>query len=206
MLEPFQMTMVSHALLCTIGFLVFLPGGAIIARYTRTFTRHWYTAHWIWQLCVCGPIIIAGVALGFKSVKTTESIPLSDPHMKTGLVLFVLYFAQIALGAFIHYYKPKSWVGPKTRPPQNYLHAILGLAIIALAFYQVRYGFTIEYPLYSGLTVKHIAIIIWDVTVAIIAFIYFLGLVLLPRQWRQETPATSSPNPSTSETKEMMTS
>lgn len=36
------------------------------------------------------------------------------------------------------------------RPPQNYIHALLGLAIIGFAFYQVRSGFRTEWPLATG--------------------------------------------------------
>jgi hypothetical protein len=44
-------------------------------------------------------------------------------------------------------------VKPKTiryRPPQNYIHAIFGLLIIALALYQVHTGYHIEWPETTG--------------------------------------------------------
>lgn len=45
-----------HAIFCTVGFLVFLPAGALVARWARTFTPAWYTAHWIAQFAagMCG--------------------------------------------------------------------------------------------------------------------------------------------------------
>jgi hypothetical protein len=64
-----------------------------------------------------------------------------------GIVLLVLYLAQCSLGAIIHWFKPRSFIG---RPPQNYLHAILGLLIIGLAFYQVRLGYRTEWPTTTG--------------------------------------------------------
>ena len=39
----------------------------------------------------------------------------------------------------------------KARPPQNYFHAILGLFIIALAFYNVREGYRSEFPTDTGI-------------------------------------------------------
>jgi uncharacterized membrane protein len=51
------------------------------------------------------------------------------------------------LGAFIHFYHPKHSV---RRPPQNYLHAVVGLLIISLAFYQVRTGYNVEWPTTTG--------------------------------------------------------
>lgn len=59
----------------------------------------------------------------------------------------MLYWVQCALGAFIHWVKPKRSTG---RPVQNYFHAIFGLFIIALAFYQVRTGYKTEWPNTTG--------------------------------------------------------
>ena len=62
---------------------------------------------------------------------------LDDDHKKWGIALLVLYLVQCSLGAIIHYVKPSSWTVHKKRPAQNYLHAVFGLLIIGLAFYQV---------------------------------------------------------------------
>lgn len=67
------------------------------------------------------------------------------------MAIFVLYFAQIALGGFIHYFKSnKSTSHLRKRPLQNYLHAVLGLLIIAFAFYQVRTGYRDEWTKETG--------------------------------------------------------
>jgi hypothetical protein len=48
-----------------------------------------------------------------------------------------MYLIQVFLGTFIHWVKfPFRF--PGGRQPQNYLHAILGLAIVALATWQVH--------------------------------------------------------------------
>lgn len=44
---------VAHGILATIGFLLLLPAGTLIARYLRTFTAIWFTGHWITQLLIC---------------------------------------------------------------------------------------------------------------------------------------------------------
>lgn len=62
---------------------------------------------------------------------------------KWGVILFALYVSQCALGAFIHWVKPKNSQG---RPLQNYLHAVFGLILIALGFFQVRTGYKTEWP------------------------------------------------------------
>ena len=53
---------------------------------------------------------------------------------------------QCALGGLIHFVKWRLTY----RPPQNYMHALLGLAIIALAFYQVRLGYQTEWRISTG--------------------------------------------------------
>ena len=63
---------------------------------------------------------------------------------KIGLALLILYLFQLTLGVIIHFFKTPSFMGGR-RPPQNYVHAILGLVIIALAFYQVHYGIKTEW-------------------------------------------------------------
>jgi hypothetical protein len=84
------------------------------------------------------PLVITGFALGAKAVKLNGLPNLSDTHMKWGLALFVLYWAQVSLGTIIHFLKPRSFtLRIWGRPVQNYFHAILGLLIIGIAFYQV---------------------------------------------------------------------
>ena len=84
-----------------------------------------------------GPIIVGGVALGISAVETSGTPHLSDDHMRWGVAIFVLYFAQVGLGAIIHFVKPKSFADTRRRPAQNYFHAVLGLVTIALSLYQV---------------------------------------------------------------------
>ena len=105
---------------------------------------------------------------------------MDDTHKKAGVVLLVLYLCQCVLGAGVHFVKPGSGMGvgvgvgkravrasagaadsdtsiggskqsqASTRPIQNYAHAVLGLAVIALGFYQVRTGYKDEWPATTG--------------------------------------------------------
>ncbi|KAI0771783.1 hypothetical protein BC629DRAFT_755484 [Irpex lacteus] len=187
-LLPYQKYIIAHAILSMLGFLVFLPLGAIIARWLRTFTPIWFTAHWVIQFGVAMPIIVTGFALGVHAVKLNGVPSLSDTHMKWGVALFVLYWVQVFLGAIIHFFKPAGgWVRVKGRTFQNYFHAILGLFIIGVAFYQVRTGFRTEWPLYTGRgKVRNGANIAWIVWLLIPTF-YFSGVILLlRRQYQQE--------------------
>lgn len=64
------------------------------------------------------------------------------------MILLLFYLLQCSLGAVIHWFKPKN---AKRRPVQNYFHAVLGIAIIGLAIYQVRTGYSDEWPYMTGL-------------------------------------------------------
>jgi hypothetical protein len=59
----------------------------------------------------------------------------------------VLYIVQCILGAVIHFVKRR---GATRRPPQNYLHAILGLSLIGIAMYQVHLGYNREWEMSTG--------------------------------------------------------
>ncbi|KAI8992905.1 hypothetical protein BD414DRAFT_482655 [Trametes punicea] len=190
-LLPFEKYIVAHAIFCVIGFLGFLPLGALLARYTRTYTSSWFTAHWICQLALAGPTIIIGVALGIHAVNLSGTGAVNDVHKKWGIAIFVLYLLQVAIGLTIHYVKPRSWAsGRGRRPVQNYFHAVFGLLIIAFAMFQVRTGFRSEWPAQTGRgSVGNGANVFWYFWIIFISALYFAGLAFLFRQFRQERAA-----------------
>jgi len=174
-----------HAILCSVGFLILLPLGVLLARYTRTFLRHWFWGHAIIQLIVSAPVIFAGVAYGFQAANSLEFPMLQDPHQKIGVALIALYAIQLLLGMFIHFIKLPI---RGHRPPQNYLHVVLGLAILALAAYQVHYGLTIEWVFATGGNhpIPDDAMHAWLALIIVFWVLYFLGMALLPRQFKRE--------------------
>lgn len=61
---------------------------------------------------------------------------------KYGVVLLLLYYAQVLLGRYIHNRRMDlAKLGPVTQPhpPLNIFHICLGISIIGLSFLQVRY-------------------------------------------------------------------
>ena len=198
-LTSLQKKVIAHAVLSGVGFLIFLPFGALLARWLRTFTPRWFLGHSIVQFYVAGTFILIGFALGISAVSDAGSGHLTDTHRKWGVAIFVLYSVQCGLGAFIHWVKPQAKApGPRARPPQNYVHAIFGLLILALAFYQVNTGYKDEWPLLgrgNAPSAVNRAFIAWAVLLPIF---YFAGLALLPRQFRQESGDDASTNPRTS--------
>ncbi|KAG8897988.1 hypothetical protein FRC01_011075, partial [Tulasnella sp. 417] len=194
-----EKTIRTHGILMTTGFLLFLPLGIFIARFSRTIPflkDKWFTAHWFVQFIVSAPIIVSGWFIAYNYV--------GQDHFRDGHTML--------LGAIIHFFKPKRkplpplepyYAGepesstrlqhmtepsqsssvPQTYPPahsapsstalvgeghspayaakpsaqetmvpaikgrpiQNYTHALLGLTIIALAFYNVHEGYGDEW-------------------------------------------------------------
>ncbi|KAJ6526672.1 hypothetical protein B0H19DRAFT_544248 [Mycena capillaripes] len=182
---PWQVPLIAHAFCGVIGFALFLPTGAILARYVRTFRPWWYTAHWIVQL-TAGLFIITGVSLGFLADHELGGSPW-DNHKRTGIVLLVLYIAQCVIGAVIHFVKPK---GGTRRPIQNYFHAILGLSVLVLGMYQIRTGYAMEWPRYmdSGALPSWVNTL-WIVWSLILVIAYAAGMVFIRKQYAQEAAA-----------------
>ncbi|KAJ6571448.1 hypothetical protein B0H19DRAFT_1255418 [Mycena capillaripes] len=189
-LSPIESKARIHAHVAFFGYLVGLPLGIFMARYLRTFTNSWFWPHAIMNFLFTGPVILTGFALGYQTTSMVDMPHFTDPHQKVGLALLIMYLVQVFLGIFIHWVKfPFRF--PGGRHPQNYLHAILGLAIVALASWQTHYGLWTEWAFVTGNShpvnwrCKHfwlgIVIAIWS--------IYAIGLLLLPRQFRQEAKA-----------------
>ncbi|KJA19957.1 hypothetical protein HYPSUDRAFT_143067 [Hypholoma sublateritium FD-334 SS-4] len=183
-LAQYEKLIIAHAILCTIGFLLLLPAGVLLARYMRTFVSNWFQGHWIVQFGIAGIVIIVGIALGIASVSQAHAVHFDDDHKKWGIGLLVLYLVQCGLGAFIHFVKKAD---RKRRPAQNYLHAVLGLAIIGLALFQVHSGYDHEWVVSTGREAlpKSVNVVFW-VWVVLLPVSYAVGLSFLPKQFRQE--------------------
>ncbi|KAI0288575.1 hypothetical protein BC826DRAFT_680155 [Russula brevipes] len=186
-----EATIRTHAYLAATTFLVVMPLGVLIPRYFRTFTNRWWHAHWVLNSVVSGSLIIAAWVKGNQAQRGSM-----DTHKRIGLVIFGLCIAQMSLGTFIHYVRVfrVSFPFGSRRPPQNYMHALLGLTILALAEYQVHNGMYSEWPRKTGnspmsKSAKHA----WLALTIIFWCLYAFGLLFLPRQYRQERENARSP-------------
>jgi len=187
-LSSLEQQIKTHAILCAIGFLILLPIGVLIARLTRTFTSAWFYAHETFQLILAGPIIFVGWYYGHKAADVIGDGNRSKTHGNIGVTLLLCYVAQLALGIIIHKFKtPRLFNG--RRPPQNYFHAVLGLSILALAGYQVHYGYDIEWPNITGNVhpIPRYVVFVWAAALITFWALYTTGLALLPRQFKQES-------------------
>ncbi|KAH9036676.1 hypothetical protein EDB84DRAFT_1269003 [Lactarius hengduanensis] len=182
-----------HGLLAGISFLVVLPAGVLIARYTRTFTNRWFHAHWIVNFLVGCPLILAAWVLGKKAHNFGHAS--LTPHGKRGLFVIGLYIAQLVLGLVIHYiHIPFPSLGH--RPPQNFFHAVQGLVVLGLANYQVYDGIYHKTGFLAAdarQSAKHA----WLALLIIFWALYAFGLILLRRQYTQERRARLQKNQET---------
>ncbi|TFY80455.1 hypothetical protein EWM64_g3556 [Hericium alpestre] len=186
-LTPLEKKARNHGLLLSVGFLIFVPLGVLVARYARTFTNKWWFGHWIINFIISSPLIFAGWALGHQATNMSGLGHFNDTHKKVGLTLLVLYCFQLVLGIFIHFIRtPALFI--MHRSPQNYFHAILGFAILALAAYNIHYGLYTEWMFVTGNLhpVPMSAKDAWLALMIIFWALYGIGLLLLPRQWKQE--------------------
>lgn len=181
-----ERTLLVHAVLASVGFLIILPIGALIPRFLRTFVGGWFKFHWIVQFILGGLAGVIGIILGIVGVSNRGGAHLNTTHKRAGITLLVLYILQVSLGAIIHFFKPKAWANGGRRPAQNYIHAILGIAIIALALFQARTGYTTEWPRVTSRAAAGGVNIVWYIWVVLLPVLYFGGLALLPKQFRQE--------------------
>jgi len=110
-----------------------------------------------------------------------------DHHKRVGYTIFTLYTLQLLLGILIHTVRTPS-LFILHRPPQNYIHAAFGFTIFAMAGYQVHYGLHTQWkkgtknvhPIPES--AKHA----WLALLIIFWVLYCFGLLLIPRQYRQE--------------------
>ncbi|KAF8742844.1 Homocysteine S-methyltransferase, partial [Rhizoctonia solani] len=176
--------LLAHGILSALGFCFFLPIGVLQARFLRIWWPTWFKTHWIVQAGLAGPFIVAGFALAVNVVQEAGMRHFNDKHTIIGLVLFLLYVCQALYGLIIHIVKDPY---RRRRPAQNYGHAILGLAIIALSLYQVWLGFNHEWPSTTGRDRPAQGLrTFWIIWVVVLGAAYIIGLALLPKQYKAE--------------------
>ncbi|KAG6821146.1 hypothetical protein H0H93_005366 [Arthromyces matolae] len=178
---------IAHGVLCSLGFLVLLPAGALFARWGRSMTPRWLGIHRMINSTVAFPFITLGWILGPVVVFNHQGKELlDDVHQLTGLLLVIMYYFQVALGRWVHHRREKNALTAKLHPPVNIVHVLLGLSLIAVAFAQVRSGMK-EAKMWMGDThISHWCHVLWNVWVLLLPVAYLTGTVLLPRQLFQE--------------------
>ncbi|KAF9050674.1 CBD9-like protein [Hymenopellis radicata] len=177
---------IAHGALLSIGFLIVLPAGALVARFARSFTTRWFMVHYCLNYIIALPIIVVGWVLGPVAVIDAQASHFMDAHQICGGIMLLLYILQILLGKYIHARKVGE-APQKAHPPSNILHASFGIVLLLLAYLQIRSGLHEWYTLTDGTTerLNFWCTLIRNWAIAIFV-VYIAGMVLLRRQFEQE--------------------
>ncbi|KAF7292151.1 Cytochrome b561 domain-containing protein [Mycena indigotica] len=205
----------NHGLVMTIGFLIMLPIGVLVARYTRTYTRHWFWSHAAIQLVLSGPLIFYGWAAGNSLARELEALSLHDTHQNIGVALLAMYVTQLLIGVVVHFFKvPRLFLGrphppcslelppchsrPKHpragRLPGTPSMPSFNATLLTPGPSQVHYGLQTEWPLFTGgiHKIPDSAFNAWMALIIVFWVLYAAGLLLLPRQFKQESTARAA--------------
>ncbi|KAJ7632424.1 hypothetical protein FB45DRAFT_502792 [Roridomyces roridus] len=137
---PRVQKLIWHGIFLSVGFLVLLPAGSLVARWSRTFTPRWFKLHRLINFGIALPVISCGFILAPLAVLNRQGSHFADAHQICGALLFALYIGQLFLGRYIHARK-QAVPDRAPHPPANILHVLLGISVITLAFFQVYSGF-----------------------------------------------------------------
>ncbi|KAF8921488.1 hypothetical protein CPB85DRAFT_1428468 [Mucidula mucida] len=181
---------IAHGALLSIGFMIVLPAGALIARFARSFTTRWFMVHYYLNYIVALPIIVVGWVLGPVAVIDAQASHFMDAHQICGGIMLLLYILQVLLGKYIHARKVGE-ATQKAHPPSNILHATFGIVLLSLAYLQIRSGLHEWYTLTDGTSerLNFWCTLIRNWAIALLV-IYMAGMVLLRRQFEQEKTNT----------------
>ncbi|KAJ4488215.1 hypothetical protein J3R30DRAFT_3695951 [Lentinula aciculospora] len=180
-----ELIIFGHGFLLSIGMLVLLPAGALVARWTRTYTEKWFRLHKLLNFMIALPVILVGWILGPFAVFNAQAIHFKDSHQIYGVFMLVIYLLQLSLGRYIH--ARRGLANRSMHAPSNILHVCLGFVVIGAGFFQVRSGMN-EWEEHTGRSgVLHWCHILWKVWIIVLPALYLLGLSLLKRQFYQES-------------------
>ncbi|EKM55724.1 uncharacterized protein PHACADRAFT_144439 [Phanerochaete carnosa HHB-10118-sp] len=135
--QSHQTILVAHAVLSFLGFSVFLPLAAVLARWGRTLSNYWYRAHWLVVAMFGLPTMLPGWVLGPVLVSRQRHKHVVNEHQIVGVLVFALCVVQLSVGTFIGL---RSRPPRKAHPVRNVLHVMLGLLIIGLSFSELFTG------------------------------------------------------------------
>ena len=81
-LTNIERTLLAHAIIMTIAFLLILPFGATFVRLTRTWIpgRFWFATHWIFQWPFAGALITIGFSLGVSAINQKGKPHFTSDH------------------------------------------------------------------------------------------------------------------------------
>ncbi|GAA5836688.1 hypothetical protein JCM3766R1_006992 [Sporobolomyces carnicolor] len=134
--------LIAHAAIGSIGAVLFVPAGILLARLGRSGT--WFPAHRAIQFFSALLIIVSAII----GITQNDGAHFSDGHQRLGIILIALFVAQPALGIFAHWTKggaPLTSAHPALSRPYpsivRIIHIVLGVVVAGVGYWQVASGF-----------------------------------------------------------------
>ncbi|KAK1925376.1 hypothetical protein DB88DRAFT_191822 [Papiliotrema laurentii] len=186
--------LLAHAICGSLAVLLFLPIGTLVPRIARGFSLHrwWFPTHGIVN-GVIGSLLVAAAFI-ISKVSFDGGDGGGSSHPALGTILFIAIIAQVALGIFVHWYKSSfhRFQTKSGRGPSNFIHMVLGVAIVIVGWATAWTGIDDEWPqFYAPGNVVWYKVIL-GVVIGVTGLSYLAGLAfLLPRQIRMERQARS---------------
>eukprot|EP00534_Pseudo-nitzschia_fraudulenta_P013477 CAMPEP_0201243398 /NCGR_PEP_ID=MMETSP0852-20130820/41163_1 /ASSEMBLY_ACC=CAM_ASM_000632 /TAXON_ID=183588 /ORGANISM="Pseudo-nitzschia fraudulenta, Strain WWA7" /LENGTH=400 /DNA_ID=CAMNT_0047540415 /DNA_START=146 /DNA_END=1348 /DNA_ORIENTATION=- len=155
----------------------------------------WLKIHQFLNYAVVGLSIMA-FASGVAAIQSESTAPQHfyaspNPHRFVGLVLFVLVLFQIVSGQFRPNNPAKGEEKPWTRRAWEILHRVLGLSLLALAWYQVESGIRIYQSIFADSAGINLSAIFWGI-VGSISGLVVVGFFVSKATDKNEEEAESS--------------
>ncbi|SCV69608.1 BQ2448_2628 [Microbotryum intermedium] len=171
-----DMILIAHAVTAGLATMILMPGAILIARYFRA-TR-WFPLHVALNSLT---VILMIIAIG-TAVYVTGGGFGDATHYSVGLAIFIIILVQAGLGYGAHLTRRPDLASGARLPtltgksPVRHVHNLLGLALIALAFFNVHEGFE-RWPLDSdaaSAVPKAVTVVYW-ILLGVGAGLYVLG-------------------------------
>lgn len=171
MMNKYNRMIIAHMVFMILGWLVLAPAAVLLGRWGRTVSPSWFKHHRNIQFVAAIAVVIGFVVIVIET-SWHEGGHFESKHAKVGLAIFIILFAQIALGAFGH--------RTQRFHALRIIHVVLGLIVIAASFWNTLEG--LELWPYNTRDWPKYVIIAW---IAVVAVAYLAGLVMLPKDVRQ---------------------
>ncbi|SCZ96807.1 BZ3500_MvSof-1268-A1-R1_Chr4-1g06740 [Microbotryum saponariae] len=173
-----DMILIAHGVTAGLATMILMPSAILIARYFRT-TR-WFPLHVAFNSLA---VILMIVAFG-TAVYVTGGGFSDATHYSVGLAIFIIILVQAGLGYGAHLTRRPDLASGARLPTLTgkstvrHVHNLLGLALIALAYYNVHEGFE-RWTLDSDAATKvpkAVTVVYW-ILLGVGAGLYVLGWV-----------------------------
>lgn len=160
----------AHMIFMILAWLLLVPSAILIARFGRSYFN-WFPHHRNIQILTLIFITI-GLALGIAAMFAEGASQWTENHHKVGISIFILAWLQAMLGLAAHTAKVRYL---------RFIHIPIGLLLFGLAIWNIQTGFDL-WGWEAGVAPK-IFVYVW---MGVLIAIYAAGLLLLPKQIKQD--------------------